>query len=430
MPMAASSCASSHVRAPGRRQSKDSVARKASGRVRSLAGGADGPSESKHEPDVVAASNSRKLRSPPSGNAVIKVIGVGGGGSNAVNRMFNTGMRGVEFWVANTDAQALSSSDVQSPYRLQIGAGLTRGLGAGGNPEVGLRAAKESRDAIERVIEGSDMVFVTAGMGGGTGSGAAPVVAGVAKAAGILTVGIVTTPFTFEGRRRALQAQEAIRVLEENVDTLIVIPNDRLLSTVDNNMPITEAFTLADEVLRQGVRGISDIITIPGLVNVDFADVRAVMADAGSSLMGMGMATGKNRAREAAVSAISSPLLEVGIERATGIVWNITGGSDLTLFEVNEAAEIIYDLVDPSANLIFGAVVDEDAPKDSLSITIIATGFGGSSSTQPSSFLASTATMAAREESGSGDLPAKEPGSPPRTGGVEIPSFLRRRSRG
>ncbi|XP_010504020.1 PREDICTED: cell division protein FtsZ homolog 2-2, chloroplastic isoform X1 [Camelina sativa] len=319
--------------------------------------------------------DSDELSTPNTYNeARIKVIGVGGGGSNAVNRMIESEMVGVEFWIVNTDIQAMRMSPVFPDNRLQIGKELTRGLGAGGNPEIGMNAATESKTAIEEALYGSDMVFVTAGMGGGTGTGGAPIIAGVAKAMGILTVGIVTTPFSFEGRRRAVQAQEGIAALRENVDTLIVIPNDKLLAAVSQSTPVTEAFNLADDILRQGVRGISDIITIPGLVNVDFADVRAIMANAGSSLMGIGTATGKTRARDAALNAIQSPLLDIGIERATGIVWNITGGSDLTLFEVNAAAEVIYDLVDPTANLIFGAVVDPSY-SGQISITLIATGF-------------------------------------------------------
>ncbi|KAE9585380.1 hypothetical protein Lal_00018317 [Lupinus albus] len=306
--------------------------------------------------------------------AKIKVIGVGGGGSNAVNRMIQSSMNGVEFWIVNTDVQAMRVSPVFPDNRLQIGQELTRGLGAGGNPEIGMNAAKESKESIEEAVHGADMVFVTAGMGGGTGTGGAPIIAGVAKSMGILTVGIVTTPFSFEGRRRAVQAQEGIAALRDNVDTLIVIPNDKLLTAVAPSTPVTEAFNLADDILRQGVRGISDIITIPGLVNVDFADVRAIMANAGSSLMGIGTATGKTRARDAALNAIQSPLLDIGIERATGIVWNITGGTDLTLFEVNAAAEVIYDLVDPTANLIFGSVIDPSL-NGQVSITLIATGF-------------------------------------------------------
>ncbi|XP_007015822.2 PREDICTED: cell division protein FtsZ homolog 2-1, chloroplastic isoform X1 [Theobroma cacao] len=306
--------------------------------------------------------------------AKIKVVGVGGGGSNAVNRMIESSMKGVEFLIVNTDAQAMKMSPVLPKNRLQIGKGLTRGLGAGGNPETGMNAASESRAAIEDAVHGADMVFVTAGMGGGTGTGGAPVIAGIAKSKGILTVGIVTTPFSFEGRKRAIQAQEGIATLRENVDTLIVVPNDKLLTAVSQSTPVTEAFNLADDILWQGVRGISDIITVPGLVNVDFADVHAIMKDTGSSLMGIGTATGKSRARDAALNAIQSPLLDIGIERATGIVWNITGGTDLTLFEVNAAAEVIYDLVDPNANLIFGAVIDPSL-SGQVSITLIATGF-------------------------------------------------------
>ncbi|MFQ6671238.1 hypothetical protein Gotur_035846 [Gossypium turneri] len=292
------------------------------------------------------------------GEAKIKVVGVGGGGSNAVNRMVEHSLKGVEFLIVNTDAQALKMSPMLPNKCLQIGQELTRGLGAGGKPEIGMNAANESREAIEEAVHGADMVFVTAGMGGGTGTGGAPVIAGIAKSKGILTVGIVTTPFSFEGWKRVVQAQEGIAALRENVDTLIIIPNDKLLAAVSQATLMTEAFNLADDILWQGVRGISDIITIPGLVNVDFADVYAIMKDAGSSLMGIGTATGKSRARDAALNAIQSPLLDIGIERATGIVWNITGGTDLTLFEVNAAAEVIYDLVDPKADLIFGAVID------------------------------------------------------------------------
>ncbi|CAK9188143.1 unnamed protein product [Ilex paraguariensis] len=338
-----------------------------------LRGGEGNNSVTNPRQDSSSGSITESLRGSSSSSnyneAKIKVIGVGGGGSNAVNRMIESSMKGVEFWIVNTDVQAMKMSPVFSEQRLQIGQELTRGLGAGGNPDIGMNAAKESKEVIEGAVYGADMVFVTvspnisfqhilAGMGGGTGTGGAPVIAGVAKSMGILTVGIVTTPFSFEGRRRAVQAQEGIAALRENVDTLIVIPNDKLLTAVSPSTPVTEAFNLADDILRQGVRGISDIITIPGLVNVDFADVRAIMANAGSSLMGIGTATGKTRARDAALNAIQSPLLDIGIERATGIVWNITGGSDLTLLEVNAAAEVIYDLVDPNANLIFGAVVD------------------------------------------------------------------------
>ncbi|GAB4813633.1 hypothetical protein N2152v2_000679 [Parachlorella kessleri] len=376
--------------------------------------------------------------SPPAGGtenkATIKVVGVGGGGSNAVNRMLQSALQGVDFWVLNTDSQALASSPLAAQRKLQIGEKLTRGLGAGGNPAIGQRAAQESKAAIEAAIQGSDMVFVTAGMGGGTGSGAAPVVAGVAKSLGVLTVAIVTTPFSFEGRLRQRQAQEAIQQLKANVDTLIIIPNDKLLDAVDPNMPVTEAFRVADDVLRQGVRGISDIITVPGLVNVDFADVRAVMQGAGSSLMGQGRATGKSRARDAALSAISSPLLELGIDRATGIVWNITGPPDMTLFEVNEAAEIIYDLVDPSANLIFGAVVDPSMSQE-VQITLIATGFGATEAAADARGVASAGAgqqAAAMQEQQSLRQPplVAPPGPPQRQGSpppIQVPEFLRKR---
>ncbi|KAH6798874.1 Tubulin/FtsZ family protein [Perilla frutescens var. frutescens] len=355
--------------------------------------------------------------------AKIKVIGVGGGGSNAVNRMIESAMKGVEFWIVNTDIQAMKMSPVFPEHRLQIGGELTRGLGAGGNPDVGTSAANESKTAIEEAVTGADMVFVTAGMGGGTGTGGAPVIAGIARSMGILTVGIVTTPFSFEGRRRAVQAQEGIAALRENVDTLIVIPNDKLLTAVSPSTPVTDAFNLADDILRQGVRGISDIITIPGLVNVDFADVRAIMASAGSSLMGIGTATGKTRARDAALNAIQSPLLDIGIERATGIVWNITGGNDLTLFEVNAAAEVIYDLVDPSANLIFGAVIDPSI-SGQVSITLIATGFkrqdeGDGRNPQ--------ANQAGQADSNIGLH--RRPSSFLEGGPVEIPEFLRKKGR-
>ncbi|KAJ6812090.1 cell division protein FtsZ-like protein 2-1, chloroplastic-like [Iris pallida] len=353
--------------------------------------------------------------------AKIKVIGVGGGGSNAVNRMIASSMKGVEFLIVNTDIQALRMSPVYPEHRLQIGQELTRGLGAGGNPDIGMNAAQESKELIQEALDGSDMVFVTAGMGGGTGTGGAPVIAGVAKSMGILTVGIVTTPFSFEGRRRAVQAQEGIAALRNSVDTLIIIPNDKLLTAVSPNTPVTEAFNLADDILRQGVRGISDIITVPGLVNVDFADVRAIMADAGSSLMGIGSATGKSRARDAALNAIQSPLLDIGIERATGIVWNITGGGDLTLYEVNAAAEVIYDLVDPSANLIFGAVVDPSS-NGQVSITLIATGFKRQDETE-------TRTLqGARPGRGNNvGINNRRPTSSTEGSTVEIPEFLRKK---
>lgn len=313
----------------------------------------------------------------PSNVAKIKVIGVGGGGCNAVNRMIDSGLTGIEFWAINTDAQALSNS--AAPQRLQIGQKLTRGLGAGGNPAIGQKAAEESRDEIAHALENTDLVFITAGMGGGTGTGAAPIVAEVAKEMGCLTVGVVTRPFTFEGRRRTNQAEEGVGSLQSRVDTLIIIPNNQLLTVIPQETPLQEAFRIADDVLRQGVQGISDIITIPGLVNVDFADVRAVMADAGSALMGIGISSGKSRAKEGATAAISSPLLESSIAGAKGVVLNITGGNDLTLHEVNAAAETIYEVVDPNANIIFGAVIDERMQGE-IRITVIATGFSSESS--------------------------------------------------
>jgi cell division protein FtsZ len=305
--------------------------------------------------------------------AVIKVVGVGGGGTNAVNRMVDAGLRGVEFIAANTDAQALQMCDAD--IKLNIGHELTKGLGAGANPEVGQGAASESRDDIKEALKGADMVFVTAGEGGETGTGAAPIIAEIAKnEIGALTVGVVTRPFEFEGAQRADQAEEGIARLREQVDTLIVIPNDKLLSIVERRTSIIDAFREADNVLRQGVQGITDLITIPGLINLDFADVRTVMEDAGTALIGIGDAAGESRATEAAKSAISSPLLEESVEGASGILLNITGGRDLGLFEVNEAAEIIASAADSNANIIFGAVIDE-ALADEVRVTVIATGF-------------------------------------------------------
>ena len=305
--------------------------------------------------------------------AVIKVVGIGGGGSNAVNRMVDAGLKGVEFIAINTDAQALLMCDAD--VKLHIGAQATRGLGAGANPEVGRAAARETRDEIKESLKGADMVFVTAGEGGGTGTGGAPVVAEVARELGALTVGVVTRPFAFEGRRRAEQAQMGISELQENVDTLIVIPNDRLLQVVEQETSVVEAFRMADDVLRQGVQGITDLITVPGLVNLDFADVRTIMRDAGSALMGIGEAEGPNRAAEAARQAVSSPLLEASIDGATGILLNISGGADIGLFEVNEAAEVVTEAADQNSNVIFGAVINDNLG-GAVRVTVIATGFG------------------------------------------------------
>src|SRR5947199_2255380 len=305
--------------------------------------------------------------------AVIKVVGVGGGGTNAVSRMVDAGLRGVEFIAANTDAQALAMCDAD--LKLNIGHESTKGLGAGANPDVGLSAASESRDDIKEALKGADMVFVTAGEGGGTGTGAAPIIAEIAKnEIGALTVGVVTRPFDFEGSQRGRQATEGIERLREVVDTLIVIPNEKLLAVVERRTSMLDAFREADNVLRQGVQGITDLITIPGLINLDFADVRTIMQDAGSALMGIGTAGGETRSAEAAKAAISSPLLEESVEGANGILLNITGGRDLGLFEVNEAAELIHPAADANSNIIFGAVIDEGMG-DEIRVTVIATGF-------------------------------------------------------
>ena len=304
--------------------------------------------------------------------AVIKVLGVGGAGGNAVNRMIASGMTGVEFWVLNTDAQVLEMAHTQN--RLKLGNKITRGLGAGGNPSIGQKAAEESREDISNAIEGADMVFITSGMGGGTGTGAAPVVANIARDMGALTVAVVTKPFAFEGRRRMQQALIGLDALKQDVDTLIVIPNDKLLDVVERRTSMQEAFRIADDILLRGVQGISDIITVPGLINVDFADVKAVMNQSGSAIMGIGRGTGEGRALEAARMAVNSPLLETTIDGANGVIFSVTGGSDMTLHEVNEAAEIVYDAVDPDANIIFGSVIDERLQGE-IQITVIATGF-------------------------------------------------------
>jgi cell division protein FtsZ len=304
--------------------------------------------------------------------AVIKVVGIGGGGVNAVNRMIDAGLKGVEFIAVNTDAQALLMSDAD--VKLDIGRQLTRGLGAGSDPDVGRAAAEEHRDEIEEVLKGADMVFITAGKGGGTGTGGAPVVAEIAKGLGALTIGVVTRPFSFEGRRRAVQADSGIQKLKEKVDTLIIIPNDRLLTVSNDKTSMVNAFKMADEVLLQGVQGITDLITTPGLINTDFADVKMIMSNAGTAIMGIGTASGEGRAVNAARAAITSPLLEASIEGARGILLNIAGGSDLGLFEVNEAAEIIHGVAHADANIIFGSVID-DALGDEVRVTVIAAGF-------------------------------------------------------
>ncbi|WP_079529761.1 cell division protein FtsZ [Halobacillus hunanensis] len=370
--------------------------------------------------------------------ATIKVIGVGGGGSNAVNRMIEHGVQGVEFIAVNTDAQALNLSKAE--VKMQIGGKLTRGLGAGANPEVGRKAAEESKEQLEEALQGADMVFVTAGMGGGTGTGAAPVIAQVAKELGALTVGVVTRPFTFEGRKRSTQATGGIEGLKGSVDTLIVIPNDRLLEIVDKNTPMLEAFREADNVLRQGVQGISDLIAVPGLINVDFADVKTIMVDKGSALMGIGIATGESRAAEAAKKAISSPLLETSIDGAHGVLMNISGGANLSLYEVQEAADIVTSAADQEVNVIFGSVINENL-KDEIVVTVIATGFDeaqiaeaqkrprgnmmNQSKPTPQERVREEQPQSRREASH--QVPPKQ--APQEEDTLDIPTFLRNRNR-
>lgn len=346
--------------------------------------------------------------------ARIKVIGVGGGGCNAVNRMIDSGVQGVEFIVVNTDAQALQLSKAET--RLQIGEKLTRGLGAGANPDVGKKAAEESRELLANALKGADMVFVTAGMGGGTGTGAAPIVAEIAKEQGALTVGVVTKPFRFEQKRRMAQAEHGVASLKEKVDTLIVIPNDRLLEIVDRNTPVLEAFREADNVLRQGVSGISDLIATPGLINVDFADVKAIMTERGSALMGIGIATGENRAAEAAKKAICSPLLETSIDGARGVLMQVAGGANLSLWEVNEAGDIVSAAADPDVNLIVGAVINPDL-QDEIIVTVIATGF--ESKPQPT-------TVRPQRPQILDELPTASPSNGANST-WDVPAYLRRR---
>ncbi|MDF3145889.1 MULTISPECIES: cell division protein FtsZ [unclassified Streptomyces] len=337
------------------------------------------------------------MAAPQNYLAVIKVIGVGGGGVNAINRMIEVGLKGVEFIAINTDAQALLMSDAD--VKLDVGRELTRGLGAGANPAVGRKAAEDHREEIEEVLKGADMVFVTAGEGGGTGTGGAPVVANIARNLGALTIGVVTRPFTFEGRRRANQAEDGIAELREEVDTLIVIPNDRLLSISDRQVSVLDAFKSADQVLLSGVQGITDLITTPGLINLDFADVKSVMSEAGSALMGIGSARGDDRAVAAAEMAISSPLLEASIDGARGVLLSISGGSDLGLFEINEAAQLVSEAAHPEANIIFGAVID-DALGDEVRVTVIAAGFdGGQPPARRDNVLGSTSSSSSTSSS-------------------------------
>ncbi len=348
--------------------------------------------------------------------AQIRVVGVGGGGSNAVNRMIAEGLQGVDFIAVNTDAQALMLCD--APKRLRIGDGVTRGLGAGGHPTEGKKAAEESEGEIREVLQGSDMVFVTAGMGGGTGTGAAPVIAQIAKEEiKALTIGVVTRPFTFEGSQRGNVAVEGIEELKKVVDTLIVIPNDRLLEITEKRMSLTQAFRVADDVLRQGIQGITEVITVPGLINLDFADVRAIMEEGGAALMAVGRAEGENRALEAAQQAISSRLLDITIDGARGILFNITGGESLTLYEVNEAASIIRETAHPDVNLIFGAVVDPDMQED-VRITVIATGFDGEPSGSEQAGAKRQRRMESQDIFSAGMVDRDN---------IDVPAFLRRR---
>ncbi|MBI4975351.1 cell division protein FtsZ [Candidatus Peregrinibacteria bacterium] len=346
--------------------------------------------------------------------ANIKVIGVGGGGGNAINRMIKSGLRGVEFISVNTDAQALYHSEAAT--KINIGKATTRGLGAGSNPDIGRQAAEESVDEIKDALEGSDMIFITCGLGGGTGTGGAPVIANVAKEMGILTVAVVTKPFSFEGHRRKNQGDEGLENLKNKVDTLITIPNDKILAIIDKKTPLNDAFAVVDDVLRQGVQGIADLITVHGMINVDFADVKAVMENAGSALMGIGYGTGENRATEAAKSAIESPLLELSIDGAKGILFNVTGGNDLSMFEVDEAARVITEAADPEANIIFGAVIN-DSYTGEIKITVVATGFDYKQN--------DTSIIKARSRSafGSSDsIPLKQTENE-----LDIPAFIRQK---
>jgi len=342
--------------------------------------------------------------------ANIKVIGVGGGGNNAVNRMVDNQIKGVQFLAVNTENQVLELS--KADVTIQIGEKVTKGLGAGANPQVGEEAAQESREEIIKALEGADMVFVTAGMGGGTGTGAAPIVAECAKEVGALTVGVVTKPFAFEGKRRRAAAEKGIEFLTQKVDTIIVIPNDKLLQVVDKKCTITDAFSKADDVLRQGIKGISDLIQIPGLINLDFADVKTIMTEQGEALMGIGIGEGENRAVDAAKMAINSPLLETSIDGAKGILLNISGSSDLSIFEVNEAAEIISEAADPDANIIFGSVIDESLG-DKVQITVVATGFNSSAKSVPEFGKTTTTSRPASTTNSNSGIP-------------DIPVFMKR----
>jgi cell division protein FtsZ len=378
-----------------------------------------------------SSSGYQEVRPDIAPNAVIRVIGVGGGGSNAVARMIASKVGGVEFIAVNTDAQALFHN--QAGTKVNIGRGTTRGLGAGANPDIGLQSAKESSEELKKAIEGADLVFITAGLGGGTGSGAAPYIAELARSMGVLTVGVVTKPFSFEGLRRRKQAEEALDALRGKVDTLITIPNDKILSLIDKTTPLTEAFQIVDEILRHGIDGIASLITVHGLVNVDFADVRSVMQDAGSALMGIGYGTGDSRAAEAARAAIDSPLLELSISGAKGILFNITGGNDMSMFEVDEAARIVTEAADPEANIIFGAVID-DAYTGQVKCTVIATGFDEKKETvgtmQAAPMMKSMPSFKKQEPKASekaDDAVIKMAGTQLNEEELEVPTFMRKK---
>ena len=356
------------------------------------------------------------------GNATIKVIGVGGAGNNAVNRMLDLGIKNVDFIAVNTDRQALQKS--KAPTKIQIGEKITRGLGAGANPDIGAQSAEESKTEIQEVLRGADMVFVTAGMGGGTGTGAAPTVASLAKEMGILTIGVVTKPFTFEGKKRLAQAERGIENLKGKVDTLIVIPNDKLLQVIDRKTSMAEAFMMADDILRQGVQGISDLITVTGTVNLDFADVKTIMLNTGMAHMGIGHASGENKAEDAAKQAIQSPLLETTIEGARGVIINITGGPDLGLQEVNTAAELVQRSVDPEANIIFGTVIDENM-EDEIKVTVIATGFEDTNTYTKNSSPKADSMISKTWEKKINSIPSSQDLSTSQND-LDIPSFLRK----
>lgn len=406
-----------------------------SGSKPSSNGGIFKQSSASHGDDASPAT--QEVRPDMSPTAVIRVVGVGGGGTNAVARMISGKVQGVEFVAVNTDAQALFHNP--APVKVNVGRGTTRGLGAGANPDIGLQSAKESSEELKKALEGADLVFVTAGLGGGTGSGGAPYIAELARSMGILTIGVVTKPFSFEGLRRRKQAEEALDSLRGKVDTLITIPNDKILSLIDKTTPLTEAFQIVDEILRHGIEGIASLITVHGLVNVDFADVRSVMQDAGSALMGIGYGTGDSRAAEAARAAIDSPLLELSISGAKGILFNITGGTDLSMFEVDEAARIITEAADPEANIIFGSVID-DAYTGQVKCTVIATGFEEKKDAmremQAAPMLKSNPAFKrqdvpmggmSKQEKGADDAVMKLSGSQFNEEELEVPTFMRKK---